>query len=198
MIRTALSLPLIACLTATPLLAQDVTAEPTAPAEATETVETTETVAVPPLNDLYTEEKGDWTVVCEEVLTGNNPCGSMQQVLKGEAGNDVMQIELTRFGGADRPAAIMMINTPLMTLLTEGVGLSIDGGKTARVPFFVCDNTKCLARVPLRTEDVAAFKRGNAVQLSIVPASAPDQSINTTMSLSGFTAAYDALSELGG
>lgn len=151
--------------------------------------------APPAANNLYTETHGDWTTICEEVLTGDNPCGSMQQVLKGVEGNDVMQIELNRLGGANTPAAVMLINTPLMTLLTEGVGLSIDGGKTARVPFFVCDNSKCIARVTMRDEDVAAFKRGNAATLSIIPANAPNQVISAEMSLTGFTAAYESLTE---
>ena len=165
-----------------------------APADAT-TEE--EAPANDPADNLYTETHGDWTTVCEKVLTGDDPCGSMQQVLKGAEGNDVIQIELNRLTGANTPAAVMLINTPLLTLLPEGVGLSIDGGKTARVPFFVCDNSKCIARVSLRNEDVSAFKRGNAATMTIVPANAPDQKITTEMSLSGFTAAYDSLKEFG-
>lgn len=201
-----LSLTLLACFAGPAAFAQDATeaTEAETPAEAGDSAQTqtpaqTDGAAVaattPTSGNLYTETHGDWTTVCEEVLTGDNPCGSMQQVLQGSEGNDVMQIELNRLAGENTPAAVMLINTPLLTLLTEGVGLSIDGGKTARVPFFVCDNSKCIARVTMRAEDVAAFKRGNAATLSVVPANAPNQVISAEMSLSGFTAAYDSLTE---
>ncbi len=198
MIKSALHLSLIALLAATPAISQETTTTPEAEAQTTPDASEgsgSEAAATTPTSNVYTKEQGDWVTVCEQVLTGDDPCGSMQQVLKGAEGNDVMQIELNRLAGANAPAAVMLINTPLLTLLPEGVALSIDGGKTARVPFFVCDNSKCIARVSMRDEDVAAFKRGQSATLSVVPANAPDQRISVQMSLSGFTAAYDSLKE---
>jgi invasion protein IalB len=41
---------------------------------------------------------------------------------------------------------------------------------------------------------VARFKRGNAALITIVPALAQDQKVELTLSLTGFTSAYDQVS----
>jgi invasion protein IalB len=43
---------------------------------------------------------------------------------------------------------------------------------------------------------VAAFKRGNEAQMTIVPALAPDQKVVLTLSLEGFTASFEKVSVL--
>jgi len=43
----------------------------------------------------------------------------------------------------------------------------------------------------LTNEDVAAFKRGKEATITIVPALAPDQKVELSLSLDGFTASFD-------
>jgi len=49
-------------------------------------------------------------------------------------------------------------------------------------------------RMGLTDADIGAFKRGKQAVLTIVPALAPDQKVNLTLSLDGFTAGYDEVS----
>ena len=42
--------------------------------------------------------------------------------------------------------------------------------------------------------DADLFKRGNAATITIVPALAPDQPVELSLSLSGFTAGFDSQS----
>jgi invasion protein IalB len=46
----------------------------------------------------------------------------------------------------------------------------------------------------LTEADVTAFKRGKEATITIVPALAPDQTVDLALSLSGFTAGYDKAS----
>jgi invasion protein IalB len=43
----------------------------------------------------------------------------------------------------------------------------------------------------LTKDDVAAFKRGKEAVITIVPALAPDQTVQLALSLDGFTASFD-------
>lgn len=181
--NTLALLSLVAATLAVPALAQEEAAPaPQQPATSADDAA---------VGDLYQLREGAWTLVCEKTLTGDDPC-SMMQLLRDGTGNPVMQAEVNR-AGADGRAAVMQINTPLLTLLPRGVSLSIDEGKAARVPFLYCDPEACVARVDLRPGDLAAFKQGNKADLAVVPITAPDQSVAVTMSLEGFTAAFDAL-----
>jgi invasion protein IalB len=95
-------------------------------------------------------------------------------------------------GQAEAGATII---TPLETLLTEQVTLSVDGGKAKRYPFTFCGQIGCFARIGLTGADIASFKAGSAAKMYIVPIAAPDQKIEIAISLSGFTAGYAAVSE---
>ena len=87
------------------------------------------------------------------------------------------------------------IVVPLETLLTEQLTLRVDGGTARRFPFNFCNVGGCVTRLGLTNQDIALFKRGASATLTMVPAAAPDQTVTVTMSLSGFTAAYDAVSQ---
>jgi invasion protein IalB len=54
----------------------------------------------------------------------------------------------------------------------------------------------CYARIGFTAEDITRYKAGKEAVISIVPVVAPDQRVSVTMSLRGFTAAFDASSEL--
>ena len=83
--------------------------------------------------------------------------------------------------------------TPLQTLLTAQVTMTVDGGQPRRYPYSFCDTTGCYSRMGFTAEDIAAFKRGAKATLIVVPALAPDQRAELTMSLTGFTAGMAAI-----
>ena len=85
------------------------------------------------------------------------------------------------------------ILTPLQTLLTAQVTMTVDGGQPRRYPFSFCDQSGCYSRMGFTAEDVAVLKRGANATISVVPALAPDQRAEMAMSLAGFTAALEAV-----
>ena len=143
---------------------------------------------------LYVREtSGDWEVRCVRTEeTEKDPC-QINQTLKAAEGNPVAEVSMFPLPENAQAAAGATIAVPLMTLLTEQLTLKIDGGAAKRYNFTWCDQEGCYARVGLSADDVAAFKRGNAATVSIVPVAAPDQRVEVPMSLTGFTAAFDSL-----
>jgi len=59
-------------------------------------------------------------------------------------------------------------------------------------PYTFCNSAGCVARVGFTTEEVNQFKRGNAATLRMVPAAAPEDEVILNISLTGFTAGYEA------
>lgn len=195
MTRSILTLSLLATLLTGPVFAQqatdDAAAAPAADAAAPAgpVFKTAEEAAV---DETYGRTEGDWNVICQKTLSGEDPC-LMAQLLRDEAGNPVINVEVSRLKVEGGPDAMMIINTPVGTILPEGVSVTIDNGKPAKLPFFYCDGQVCVTRVNLRDADAAAFKRGNLAKVRIVPVTNPNEPVTVNMSLKGFTAAYDAL-----
>jgi len=143
------------------------------------------------------EEFGDWALRCLRAPEGQaDPC-QLYQLLMDDQGNAVAEISLFPLPEGGRAAAGATIVVPLETLLTENLTMSVDGGQTRQYPFTFCNRAGCVARVGFSQADIDLFKRGAAAQLQMVPAAAPEETVDLTISLSGFTAGYTASSENG-
>jgi invasion protein IalB len=134
----------------------------------------------------------DWVLRCVRTESGNDPC-QLYQLLMDQQGNSVAEISLFPLPEGQQAAAGVTIITPLETLLTEQVTMRIDEGQAKRYPFTFCSAVGCVSRIGLLPEEVDAFRRGNRAQIRIVPAAAPDQEVLLAVSLSGFTAGFQAL-----
>jgi invasion protein IalB len=139
------------------------------------------------------EEQGDWEIRCLEAPEGqDDPC-QMYQRMSDQNGNPTADINVFDLPDGGDIAAGATVLTPLQTLLTAQVTMSIDGGQPRRYPFSFCDEAGCYARLGLTSEDVAAMRRGATATVIVVPAQAPDQQAELTLSLTGFTAGYEAV-----
>ncbi|HVG48575.1 MAG TPA: invasion associated locus B family protein [Rubellimicrobium sp.] len=136
------------------------------------------------------EESGDWALRCLKTESGDDPC-QLYQLLEDSEGNAVAEISMFPLPEGSPAAAGATIVAPLETLLTENLTLGIDGNEPKRYPFTFCNRAGCVARVGFTAEEVQQFRSGNAVTMSIVPAAAPDQTVDLTISLSGFTAGFE-------
>ena len=134
----------------------------------------------------------DWVLRCVRTEGGNDPC-QLYQLLMDQQGNSVAEISLFPLPEGQQAAAGVTIITPLETLLTEQVTMRIDEGQAKRYPFTFCSAVGCVSRIGLLPDEVDAFRRGNRAQIRIVPAAAPDQEVLLDVSLSGFTAGFQAL-----
>jgi len=76
-------------------------------------------------------------------------------------------------------------------VLTEGLSLKIDQGEDAIAPFQVCTEQGCLVREPIADALISQLKKGNGATVTVVAAN--QGVVNSSISLSGFTAAYNAL-----
>ena len=216
MIRQLTPLTLVALMAATaPALAQDTTATGDAAAP------TTEEAAQPPaqeaapetggaqldlgqpadgstpeLGQRYSKEKfGDWDLACIKTEAEKDPC-SLLQILTDETGNAVAEVSMFRIDNGGQAVAGATVIVPLETLLPGQLTIAVDGGAGKRYNYAFCNPIGCIAQIGLTADDIAAFKKGKAATVSLVPAPAPDQRITLNMSLNGFTAGFEAVDVL--
>lgn len=141
----------------------------------------------------YSKQKfDDWDLACIKTDTDKDPC-SMLQILTDSSGNPIAEVSLFRLKEGGQAVAGATIIVPLETLLPAQLTIAVDGGGGKRYNYTFCNPIGCIAQIGLTAEDVAAFKRGAAATVSLVPAPAPDQRIDLNLSLKGFTAAYDVV-----
>lgn len=147
------------------------------------------------LGQIYVKEEiGDWEMRCVRTETPeDDPC-QMYQLLIDEADAPVAEFTLFRLADGGKAEAGATVTVPLETSLPNQLTVQIDGGATKRYPYAFCTQVGCHARIGLTAEDIAAYKRGNAARVTLVPAIAPDQKVVLSLSLTGFTASYDKVS----
>jgi len=147
-------------------------------------------------NEAYIKEThDDWSLRCFPDEEAEDLC-QMYQLLTESGGNPVAEFSLYRLEGTGNVVAGATIAVPLGTLLTEEMKLSVDDAKAKSYAFSYCTMGGCFSRIGLTAPEIEAMKRGATAQIEIVPAQAPDQTVRIDVSLSGFTATYDATSTL--
>lgn len=134
-------------------------------------------------------EFGDWELRCE-VESGN--C-FIYQLARDEALNPVSEISIVALPEDSEAAAGATVITPLGTDLTEGVVMQIDQGSARQYPFNWCTRSGCYSRFGLTEGEVDAMRRGAQALIRIVSISAPEQPVVLNFSLTGFTAAFEAM-----
>ena len=138
---------------------------------------------------------GDWQISCIRTELEHDPCG-MVQLLEDDAGNAVARIRLVNIPGGGQAAAGANIVTPLETLLSRQITMSVDGGPDKVYGFTYCTPESCVANVGFTAQEVDQFRRGNAATITIYPIQAPDTPVTVRVSLAGFTAGYARITEL--
>lgn len=179
-----------------PVFAQDTTDESASEEAPADPMQLNMGEEAPPAEDgpgsIYVKsEHDDWEIRCIRAAEGQDPC-QLYQLLTDPSGNPVSEINIFPLtGGTTDAAAGATVVTPLETLLTAQLALQVDSSGFKKYPFSWCSQIGCFARLGFTADDVAAFKRGNEARIVIVPVAAPDQRVTLTVSLKGFTAAYD-------
>lgn len=138
------------------------------------------------------EKSGDWTVRCLRTDAEQDPC-EMSQMLNDQEGNAVAEVSLFKLPDGQAAVAGATVATPLETLLTEQLMISVDGGAAKKYPFRFCTAQGCFAQIGFTAAELEGFKKGSAANIVIVPRVAPDQKVVLEMSLSGFTKAFDTI-----
>ncbi|WP_099823728.1 invasion associated locus B family protein [Oceaniglobus indicus] len=140
------------------------------------------------------EEFNDWQVRCVRAQEGKDRC-EMYQLLEDSDGNPTAEVSIFTLPAGQKAAAGASLITPLETLLTVPLTLAVDGGATKTYPYTFCTQIGCISQVGFTAGEIATFKAGAKATLSLVPVRAPDQKVELVISLAGFTAAYESVSE---
>lgn len=140
----------------------------------------------------------DWSVRCVKADdAANDPC-QMTQRLLSEDGSPTAEFSVFTVPNNPQAVAAATIVTPLETLLTRGVSISVDGGESREDPFQFCNRQGCIAQIGFTQAEVDAMKGGSMALLQIFPVAAPETPVNLDVSLAGFTTAYETMSGLPG
>lgn len=135
---------------------------------------------------------GAWEQRCIREDADTERC-QLYQLLEDGEGNNVAEFSLFNLPEGNEAAAGATIIVPLETLLTANLSVKVDSAQPRIYPFSWCSEIGCIARVGFTQGEVDALRRGSNAQLTIVPVVAPDQRVTLDMSLSGFTAGWDAV-----
>ena len=132
------------------------------------------------------EGHGDWQVTCAPA-EGVVKC-AMSQIQLAENRQRVLSIELT--SGDDGATASGALVLPFGLDLSSGVAHRVDEGKMGTVrPFRTCLPVGCLVDVAFDAVAVASLRAGN--QLNVVATADGGQEVIFSVSLAGFTSAYN-------
>lgn len=134
---------------------------------------------------------GAWQFNC-----GQGADCAMAQIGKDSSGTPILEMVVRKLEApleADGRTAIAVVDfiTPLGVVLTSGLELKIDGGRGEAAPFQICTEQGCLVREPVDQGLIDRLKKGNNANVLVVAANQGD--VNATISLSGFTKAYNSL-----
>lgn len=145
------------------------------------------------IGTIYLEDAyGDWELRCIKSEESADPC-QLYQLIDDDQGNPMAEISIFTVEHEKPAVAGATVVTPLETLLTQRLSMSIDEGEVRRYPFSWCSQIGCFSRIGLVQEDIEAFRNGSEATFMVVPAAAPDQRVNLPVSLNGFAAGYAAL-----
>lgn len=145
------------------------------------------------MNSVYLAAKfDDWEQRCVKREDGSDPC-QLYQLLKDAQGNPISEISFFTLPDGSPAAIGATIMAPLETLLTANMRIAIDKASGKLYPFSFCTVNGCVAKVGFTADELATMKNGSAAYITIVPAAAPDKTVQISLSLKGFTAGYEAI-----
>lgn len=155
--------------------------------------------STPKVGQPYVRDSFDnWQIRCIKAPEGQpDPCVMVRVITDGQ-GSPVAEFRIQPLQGNGPAVAGAEIVTPLGTLLTENVILTVDGSTPKQYPFLWCDQGGCVARMGLTAEELEALKKGNRAVITIRSVAKPQQPIPLILSLKGFTEAYDSLAKAMG
>lgn len=112
----------------------------------------------------------------------------VQNVSRASNGQVVTAVSLIQFTGKQN-RAVFQVAVPPNRAIRPGVGVQIDDSQARKVDYSLCFSDRCIAEAPLNDELVAQMKKGG--ELKVASVNFQNQPNPISISLSGFTAAFD-------
>jgi invasion protein IalB len=146
-----------------------------------------------PLGQHYlVETYKDWQKICIKTSNEGDPC-HIYQLIKNTDGLPIGEITMLKVSEPEGVSAAATILTPLGTLLTSRMVLTLDDGTTGDYPYSWCDKRGCYVRVAFTDDEVLSMKKGRTGTIKIETISAPGETLTLPVSFLGFTAAIGDL-----
>lgn len=134
----------------------------------------------------------DWTIRCIKADQGKDPC-ELYQLMRDSGGNSVAELTLIPLTNGNVAAGATLV-APLETDLIEGLGFAVDTAKPRGYPFSFCAPVGCVSRMGFTEAELGGMKRGSKASITLLPFGGdPKEPVQLSLSLSGFTAAFDDL-----
>lgn len=136
---------------------------------------------------------GDWEIRC---AADDNTLCAMSQSIAGEEGRVLANVKILRLTGqalkdGTKIPAQMEIVVPLGVVLTNGMGVQVDSNQNRIAPYRFCVQSGCRVLEPITDAYIAELKGGASAQITF--RSVDGKTRQATISLKGFTKAYDSL-----
>lgn len=140
---------------------------------------------------------GDWQVQCDTFASNDKPvrqCGMIQTVKNQQRQNIGLSVVIARLKRDEKEVVMMRVLVPLGVFLPAGIGLEIDDQAIGRIPFTSCPPRLCMAMAEVTPKMLEKLKKGKTADFIIYEV--PGAGLSMKVSLKGFTAAYEKLSDL--
>lgn len=132
---------------------------------------------------------GDWQLRCEILADESEQCALTQYVVAEDREGTWLRAYV--FRPADGDATLLSVLVPLRIILTEGLGVRVDGGEPRNFEFVTCTPDGCLASVEL--DDSLRNTLSGGDEALFVFFFENDAGVGVPVSLRGFTAGLEAL-----
>jgi invasion protein IalB len=118
-------------------------------------------------------------------------CGMSQRVFAATNNKIFLNVVVLKRTGEKAPPGEIQLVAPLGVFLPGGVGMEVDTKPIGRVGFLSCQPYGCVTVSEITTELLDQLKKGTAANMIIYIA--PGQGIPMSISLKGFSKAFDEL-----
>jgi len=150
-------------------------------------------IAAPTTAAAEPQQFGDWFLRCEARGEGQGELCYLNQThnySKDNISGLLLDIKIGALGEGKELYTIMML--PLGLSFQSGVIMQSDNGESAPLTIQTCTNDGCRSVAPVSDDLLWGFRQGKILKVGFVPFGGT-QTIVVEASLTGFTAAYKAL-----
>jgi invasion protein IalB len=139
------------------------------------------------------EPSSPWIKVCNTNPQTNAESCVVTQELRAETGQPIAVVTLQI--GQEAGKYGLGVVVPIGFVLPPGILLAVDGNEVGKAGYTICippannQPSVCLAQAPVNEDFVTALKRGNKLDLVVV--NPQQRQIPISLSLAGFSKAYD-------
>jgi invasion protein IalB len=147
--------------------------------------------------DVTTSRFRDWAVSCRTNPELNTrQCTMFQRLVVEETNQVALNLSIgTLRDDQNQPILVAIFTVPLGIWLPGGLELQVDALESVRLPIERCFPRGCQTGVAVSDELLAQFRAGNRARVTVKQAE--DQDVDLAVSLAGFSAAFNALTETG-